>query len=330
MKYVRLGKTGLQVSRICLGTMTFGWLLDQSEAESIVKRAIDLGVNFFDTANVYSRGRSEEILGSAIRDYRNDTIIATKVFFPMSRKPNDSGLARFHVSKQLSRSLERLQTNRIDLYLIHRFDLEASVENVLRTLNIAINQGKILHIGASTMYGWQFMKSLWIADKLGLEAFQVMQCNYNLLYREEEREMLPLCKDQNIGVVIWSPLGRGALSGSYSRNHKSTSKRAEGDKELLDYWYLRPQDFDIIERVQEVAAQKGVKPAQVALSWLLTKDAVTSPIIGVTKMSHLEEAVESVEVKLSNSDAKYLEELYQPRFLIGHYSGKAELGDPQD
>lgn len=325
MIYTSLGKTGLRVSRICLGTMTFGWLLNQSESETIIEKAIDLGINFFDTANVY---RSEEILGSALKDHRDDVVIASKVFFAVSPKPNDSGLSRYHVQHQLMKSLERLQTDRIDLYQIHRMDPEISMENILRTLNIAINQGKILHIGASTMYAWEFMKSLWIADKIGFEGFQTMQCFYNLLYREEEREMLPLCRDQKIGTIVWSPLARGVLGGKHTRDRKSSSKRAEVDTDM-HHWFLRPQDFDIVERVQEISTQKGVKPAQVALAWLLTKDTITAPIIGVTKISHLEDAVEALELKLSSDDVAYLEELYQPRFLSGHHHGKPQRGDPK-
>lgn len=325
MKYIYLGKTGLRVSRICLGTMTLG---DPQTAEQVMRKAIDLGINFFDTANVYQDGRCEENLGRVTKEYRDDVIICTKVFFPTAKKPLSVGLSRHHVIVELKKSLERLQTSYVDLYLAHRFDVTVSFENVLRTMNGTIQQGRVHHIGASTMFAWEFTKSLWIADKLGLEPFQVMENHYNLLYREEEREMLPLCKDQNIGIMCWGPLARGALTGAYAQSKKPDTQRAQWDT-LLSHWFLRPDDFLIINRVVELAKQKDVSPAQIALAWLLSKKPVVVPIIGATDLKHLEEAVRTTELGLSENDVKYLEELYKPRELTGHYAGEPMAGDPK-
>jgi len=327
MEYTLLGKTGTRVSRICLGTMLFGWLVKEDEAMSIIKKAIDLGVNFFDTANTYGGGRSEEVLGAALKDCREDVIIATKVFWS-PQKPGGSGLARSFVFKELGDSLRRLQTDYIDIYYAHRLDPAISLENVLRTLNIAINDGRVRHIGASTMFAWEFTKSLWVANTHRLEPFQVMQPHYNLLYREEEREMLPLCKDQRIAVVPWGPLARGVLTGKYSPGRTPDTPRARDPE--MQHWYLRPQDFAIVERVVEVAKEKGVSPAQIALAWLLSREEITAPIVGVTRIEHLEEAVAVFEIKLSEEDKAYLEELYAPRHLIGHYGGKPMPGDLQE
>lgn len=322
MEYKILGKTGMRVSRICLGTMTFGWLVEEKEALVIIKRALDLGINFFDTANIYAGGQTEEILGAALKGRREEVIIASKVFWSF-RQPEATGLSRSFVFKELNDSLRRLQTDYIDIYFIHRYSPSTSLENVLRTLNLAIQAGKLRHMGASTMYAWEFMKSLWIADRLGLEPFQVMQPHYNLLYREEEREMLPLCKDQGIGVVPWSPLARGALTGKYIDTTKPVLPRDDD----LKQWYLRPQDLEIVKRVVELANQKKASPAQVALAWMLSKDEITAPIVGVTKLEHLEDIVLASELKLSESEITYLEELYSPRDLTGHYAGVAMPGD---
>ena len=327
MKYTSLGKTGIKVSRICLGTMTFGWLVEKDEAESIINRAIDLGINFFDTANIYAGGRSEEIVGAALKSHRENVIIATKVFWS-PRQVRDANLSRPFVFKELNDSLKRLQTDYIDLYYAHRFAPDISVENVLRTLNIAINEGKICHIGASTMFAWKLAKSLWIADKQGMEPFQVIQPQYNLLYREEEREMLPLCKDQEIAIVPWAPLAQGVLTGKYALEKTPDTPRANSKE--LQHWFLRPQDSDIVDRVVTLAQEKGVTPAQIALAWTLSKDEITAPIVGVTKIEHLEEAAQAVEIMLSNEEITYLEELYEPRELTGHYGGKPMPGDPQE
>ncbi|MBN1328239.1 MAG: aldo/keto reductase [Candidatus Heimdallarchaeota archaeon] len=325
MKYTKLGKTGIRVSKICFGTMGFGWMEKESDPKEILEKAYDLGINFFDTANVYGGGKAEEILGVVMKERREEIIIASKVFWSFKR-PADVGLSRPFLQKEINESLKRLQTNYLDLFLVHRFDPHVSLENMLRTLNNLIHDGKILHIGASSMYAWEFTKSLWIADKLGLEGFQVSQPHYNLLYREEEREILPLCKDQQIGVMPWGPLARGVLTGKYSTTKKPDTKRAKVDSDL-EQWFLHPQDFAIVDRVIEVAKEKDVSPAQIALAWILSKDVITSPIVGITTMKHLEEAVEAVELNLSEKDITYLEELYQPRFLTGHYSGKALAGD---
>lgn len=331
MEYKYLGNTGLKVSRICLGMMSFGdptiskWTLTQDEAKPIVKKALDLGINFFDTANVYSRGKSEEITGKLLKDVRDEIVLATKVFFPISGfgldpkpKPNTHGLSRYHINKAINDSLHRLQTDHIDLYQIHRLDPQLPIEEILKSLNLLIKDGKVLHIGASSMFAWQFAKSLWMADKYNLEPFHTMQNHYNLLYREEEREMMPLCKDQNIGVIPWSPLARGFLSGKYRRNQSDEeSKRYKFDR-FIKSRYFTSQDYDIVERVVEIAQEKEVYPAQVALAWMFSKDYVTSPILGVTKIEHLEQAMDSLEINLSSDDINRLEELYQPQIIKGH------------
>ncbi|HXZ91039.1 MAG TPA: aldo/keto reductase [Candidatus Dormibacteraeota bacterium] len=320
MEYVRLGRAGVKVSRICLGCMSFGndadWKLDIDKARPIVKRSIDLGINFFDTANAYSNGRSEEIIGELLRDYRQDVVLATKVYFPVSEKPNQRGLSRLHITKQIDSSLKRLGTDHVDLYQIHRWDYETPVEETLRTLDALVHQGKVRYIGASSMWAWQFERALWISDRLGLERFVSMQNHYNLCYREEEREMIPLCHDQGIGLLPWSPLAKGFLSGKYKREEKPNSKRFKSD-ELLGERFFRPEDFDVVERLEEVAKEKDVSPAQVAVSWLLHK-GVTAPIVGPTKLEHVEEAVAAIDVKLSEDDMRRLEEPYRPHRVIGH------------
>ncbi len=326
MKYTILGKTGLEVSRICLGMMSYGnlqdWFLEIDEARPLVKKALDLGVNFFDTANVYSSGRSEEITGELLKEYRDEVVIATKVFFPLTgfekkAKPNQSGLSRYHIVRAINNSLKRLQTNFIDLYQIHRLDPRLPIEEILRSLNLMIDQGKTLHIGASSMFAWQFAKSLWMAERYGFEPFRTMQNHYNLVYREEEREMIPLCKDQGIGIIPWSPLGRGFLSGKYKRSEPPDSIRACSDKYLTQR-YFTPDDFDVVEQVVEVAREKAVTPAQIALAWLFSKDYITAPILGATKIEHLEQAVEALEIQLSSEEIKRLEEPYKIHSVLGH------------
>ena len=301
MKYVILGKTGLKVSRICLGMMSFGntqaWNLDLDQAKPIIKKALDLGINFFDTANTYSAGRSEEITGAVLNDYRDEIVIATKVFFPVEGaqaqvKPNKSGLSRYNITRAINDSLKRLNMKNVDLYQIHRLDPNVPIEEILRSLNHLIDQGKTLHIGASSMYAWQFEKSLWMAERYDLEPFRTMQNHYNLIYREEEREMLPLCKDQNIGVIPWSPLARGVLSGKYKRNVETSSVRESSDHYLHDR-YFKPEDFDVVERVVEIAKAKDLKPSQIALAWLFSKPYVHAPILGVTKIEHIQDAVDA-------------------------------------
>ncbi len=328
MQYVKLGKTGLDVSRLCLGMMSYGdptllkWCLDIDASRPIVKKALDLGINFYDTANVYSRGRSEEITGELLNDYRDDVVIATKVFFPVKGyatdpKPNKSGLSRYHITRAIKDSLKRLEMEYVDLYQIHRLDPHTPMEEILRSLNLLIENGSVLHIGASSMFAWQFAKSLWMAEQHGLEPFRTMQNHYNLCYREEEREMLPLCKDQEIGVIPWSPLARGFLSGKYTRDGKADYIRARTDKYMKPR-YFKPEDFDVVERVVAIAQEKDVTPAQIALAWLFSKDYVTSPIIGATKLEHVEQAVEALEITLSDDDIKRVEEAYKPHPILGH------------
>ena len=320
MEYVRLGRAGAKVSRICLGCMSFGndadWKLEVEKARPIVKRALDLGINFYDTANYYSNGRSEEITGELLRGYRDDVVLATKVYFPMGEKPNQHGLSRLNIMKQIDASLRRLDADCVDLYQIHRWDNETPIDETLRTLDDLVQQGKVRYIGASSMWAWQFERALWTSDRLGLERFVTMQNHYNLCYREEEREMIPLCRDQGVGLLPWSPLAKGFLSGRYRRGEKPDSRRFNSD-ELLSERFFRSEDFDVVERLETVAKEKGVCPAQVAISWLLHK-GVTAPIVGPTKVEHVDEAVSALDVKLNGDDMRRLEEPYRPHRVIGH------------
>ncbi|MGD0423102.1 MAG: aldo/keto reductase [Candidatus Bathyarchaeia archaeon] len=325
MQYVNLGSAGVKVSRICFGCMSFGndnaWKLELDEAQPLVKKAIDLGINFFDTANVYSLGRSEEITGECLKEYRDDVVVATKVWDIMGEGPNDSGLSRFHVMQQIKASLKRLQTDHIDLYQIHRWDYTTPIEETMMTLNDIVRQGMARYIGASSMFAWQFLSALYTSEKLGLEKFVSMQNHYNLVYREEEREMIPLCKEAGIAVIPWSPLARGFLTGKYKRTEHPKSvryenERMDGTNPLADR-YFRQEDFDVVETVVALAKEKDVSPSQVALAWLLHK-GVTAPIIGVTKIQHVEEAVEALDVNLDSDDVKRLEAPYKPHPVIGH------------
>lgn len=327
MRYVTLGKTGLKVSRLTIGCMSFGgpdskeyeWTLDYDDSKKIIDRAVDLGINFFDTADVYSWGRSEEIVGRAFEGRRNDIMIATKVGLPTGRGRDQRGLGRKHIKRSLAKSLKHLRTDHIDLYQIHRWDYATPIENVLRTLtDVVRKEGVVDHIGASSMWAWQFAKALHTSDRLGLERFATMQNHYNLAYREEEREMIPMCREEGVVMLPWSPLARGFLSGRYKRRERPTSLRYRKD-ELMKERFFRPEDFDVVERLVEVAKEKGAKPAQVALAWLLGKECVASPIIGPTKVEQLEELVESVDIKLKSSDVKRLEEPYRPHRVTGHY-----------
>jgi aryl-alcohol dehydrogenase-like predicted oxidoreductase len=303
-----------------LGCMSFGndasWKLESKEARKIFKKAIDLGINFFDTANTYSTGRSEEITGSCLKGDRDNVVIATKVYFPMSDRPNDSGLSRRHIMDQIKRSLERLQTSYVDLYQIHRWDYNTPIEETMRALDDIVHLAFSHYIGASSMFAWQFLKALETSDRLGLERFVSMQNHYNLLYREEEREMIPLCREEGVALIPWSPLARGFLTGKYKRVERPRTSRYKSDQYLAAR-YFRPEDFDVVETVESLAKQKGVTSAQIALSWLLHK-GVTSPIIGATKVEHIEEAVASIEVKLESGEIKRLESGYKPHPIIGH------------
>ena len=320
MEYVKLGAAGVRVSRICLGTMSFGnsedWMVEIDKARPIVKRALDLGVNFFDTANVYSQGRSEEIVGELLKDHRDDVVIASKVRLKAGEGPNNQGLSRYHILTQIRRSLKRLQTDRIDLYQTHRWDYDTPIDETLLTLDHLVQQGMVDYIGTSSMFAWQFAKALYKSDLLGVARFISMQNHYNLCYREEEREMIPLCKDQGIAILPWSPLARGFLTGRYKRGKTSTSPRYKSDKYFAERFF-RPEDFDVVERVEEVAKEKGMTPAQVALSWLVHK-GMTAPIIGATRVEHVEDAVGSLQVQLSDDDVKRLEEPYKPHPIMGH------------
>jgi len=320
MQYVRLGKAGVKVSRICLGCMSFGnsseWMLEIDRARPIINRALELGITVFDTANCYSNGRSEEITGELLKEHRDDVIIATKVYFPMGDKPNQGGLSRLHIKKQIKNSLKRLQTDYVDLYQIHRWDYETPIEETLQTLDNLVREGMVQYIGASSMWAWQFAKALSTSERLGLERFASMQNHYNLCYREEEREMIPLCHEEGVALFPWSPLAKGFLSGRYKRGQTSDSVRYKSD-ELLTERFFRPEDFDVLERAQEIAKEKGVPVAELALSWLLHK-GVTAPIVGPTKVEHVEEAAAAVELKLSEDDITRLEEPYKPHRVIGH------------
>jgi 1-deoxyxylulose-5-phosphate synthase len=321
MRYLKLGKTGLEVSVITLGCMSFGapdrgshpWSLDEGASRDIIKQALDAGVNFLDTANVYSAGSSEEIVGKAVKDFvpREEVVIATKVFNRMRPGPNGAGLSRKAIFAELDASLRRLQTDYIDLYQIHRWDYDTPIEETLEALHDAVRAGKVRYIGASSMYAWQFTKALYISELNGWTKFVSMQNHYNLIYREEEREMLPLCVDQGIGVIPWSPLARGRLT----RPWDTATARTETDE--FGKSLYRDEDRQIVERVIDLAAKRGLTPAQVALAWLLRNSAVTSPIVGVTKPDQLSQALSAVDAELDDAEVAYLEEPYAPHTIAG-------------
>jgi aryl-alcohol dehydrogenase-like predicted oxidoreductase len=324
MEYVRFGSTGLKVSPICLGCMSYGgpaerwpWALDEEHSLPFIQRALELGINFFDTANVYSHGRSEEILGKALRDYasRDEVVIATKVYSDMGPGPNDRGLSRKHILSAIDASLKRLQTDYLDIYQIHRWDYDTPIEETLGALNDVVRAGKARYIGASSMYAWQFSKALYTSDLRGLTRFVSMQPYYNLLYREEEHEMLPLCQDQKIAVIPWSPLARGLLTRKPSKERNQT-RRAQTD--AFGKRLYTDEDLALVQRVYEVAEAHGLPMAQIALAWMLSKPVVTAPIIGATKPHHLEDAVAALSVQLSPEEVRQLEEAYQPHPVLGH------------
>jgi len=333
MPYIRLGNTGLKVSRICLGMMTYGstkwreWILEEQEARPFIKRALEFGINFFDTADVYSLGVSEEITGRALNELaiREEIVVATKVHGQMGDGPNRKGLSRKHIFDACDASLKRLNMDYIDLYQIHRFDKNTPIEETMEALNDLVRSGKVRYIGASSMSAWQFAKAQNIAEKNGWAKFVSMQNHYNLVYREEEREMNPLCLDQGVGLIPWSPLARGFLAGNRSKvdvnkeqtEETSATKRAQTDT-FGHGMYYTDSDFEIVERLKIAAEKKQVKPAQLALAWILAKPGVSAPIIGASKMYQLEEAVAATEIKLSEDDIKELEELYQPHRILGH------------
>jgi aryl-alcohol dehydrogenase-like predicted oxidoreductase len=325
MEYVNLGRSGLKVSRICLGMMTYGtpkwrpWVLDEEQGRPIIQRAVEMGINFFDTADIYSMGVSEQVTGRALRDFtrREEVVIASKVFNPYNDKPNQGGLSRLHILHAVEGSLRNLGTDYIDLYQIHRADPETPWEETLSALHDLVKSGKVRYIGASSMYAWQFTKALYLADLHGWTRFISMQNHYNLVYREEEREMMPLCRAEGIGVIPWSPLARGFLAGNRTPQEWGETIRAKTDGFAQDMYY-QPSDFQIVDRLHELAEKKGVSNAQLALAWLLHKPGVTAPIIGASKMKHLEEAVAALEISLSGEDIAHLEELYQPHPVLGH------------
>jgi aryl-alcohol dehydrogenase-like predicted oxidoreductase len=325
MEYVRFGNTGMKVSRICLGAMTYGkrderwkWALTEKESRPFIQKALDLGINFFDTADVYSFGTSEEILGAALKDFakRDQVVIATKVFSTMSQDINDRGLSRKHILSSIDASLKRLKTDYVDLYQIHRWDYDTPIEETMEALHDVVKAGKARYIGASSMYAWQFAKALYTSDLHGWTRFVSMQPHYNLVYREEEREMIPFCIDQKIAVIPWSPLARGLLTGKRSKERNET-ERARTD-EFGKSLYKFDSDFDIVNRLTEVATEKGLPNAQVALAWMLSKPYITAPIIGASKPGHLEDAVAALSVKLTPDEIAHLEELYQPHPVLGH------------
>ena len=318
MKYTKLGSSGLEVSRICLGCMSFGeespgahdWSLDEAASRPIIEKALDLGINFFDTANAYSIGSSEEITGRALKDManRDEVVIATKVYFPVRRGRNARGLSRKAIMTELDASLGRLGTDYIDLYQIHRWDDRTSIEETLGALHDAVTSGRVRYIGASSMWAWQFSKALYTSEMRGFTKFISMQNQYSLLQREEEREMHPLCADQGVGTIPWSPLGRGLLT----RDWDETTRRSQSDP-MMARRFDEAKDRPIVDRLGEVARDKGVSRAQVALAWVLANPVVASPIVGVTKMSHLEEAVSALDVELTAEETERLEEVYTPR-----------------
>ncbi len=325
MEYSRLGKSGLTVSRICLGMMSYGaqaerrWHLSEDEAEPIVRQAVEAGVMFFDTADTYSDGMTEEITGRLLAKLfqrRDDYVLATKVFYPMGPGPNDGGLSRKHVLAGIDASLRRLGTDYVDLYQIHRWDYETPIEETMEALHDVVRAGKARYIGASSMYAWQFAKAQHIAEAAGWTRFVSMQNHYNLVYREEEREMLPLCLDQGVGCVPYSPLARGVLAGNRERGGRRQTVRADSDP-LADEFYS-DDDFDVVDVVRAVAAERGLSPAQIALAWLLHKPAVTAPIVGATKPRHLEEAVATVGVTLTGDEIARLEAPYRPHPILAH------------
>jgi aryl-alcohol dehydrogenase-like predicted oxidoreductase len=326
MKFSRLGNTGTTVSRLCLGCMTYGtprwrpWVLDEESSRPFIRRALEAGINFFDTADMYSDGASEEVVGRALSDFakREEYVLATKVFFPTGPAVNDRGLGRKHILAAIDASLRRLRTDYVDLYQIHRFDPETAIEETLEALHDVVKAGKARYIGASSMFAWQFARMLDTSDRHGWTRFITMQNHYNLVYREEEREMIPLCLDQRVGLVPWSPLARGFLAGNRARGQEAApTSRAQTD-EYAHSMYYSESDFDVVDRVVETAKRRGVKPAQIALAWILHRPGVTSPIVGASKLEQLEDAIAAVEIELSAEEMAFLEESYRPHRVLGH------------
>ena len=329
MQFTRLGQTGLVVSRIALGCMSYGtrqwrpWVLEEEEARPFFRRAVELGINFFDTADVYSLGVSEEVTGRALREYArlDEVVIATKVRLKMGDGPNRIGLSRKHIIQSCEDSLRRLGVERIDLYQIHRHHAETPVEETLAALDHLVRQGKVLYLGASSMFAWQLMKALSVSERNGWAKFVSMQNHYNLVYREEEREMIPLCLDQGLGVIPWSPLARGLLGGKRQRGGHGMSPRDDGDGVRADQLYDHPADWDVVEATIRVAGRRGVQPAQVALAWLLSRPGVTAPIVGTTKLEQLDAAAAACDLVLTAEECAELESPYQPHPVRGWLDG---------
>jgi aryl-alcohol dehydrogenase-like predicted oxidoreductase len=325
VEYVNLGRTGLKVSRICLGMMTYGtpewrdWVLNEDQSRPFVRRALELGINFFDTADMYSLGVSEEVTGRLLKEFsrREEFVLATKVYMPMSEEVNDRGLSRKHILDAIDKSLQRLDMDYVDLYQIHRWDYSTPIEETMEALHDVVKAGKTRYIGASSMFAWQFAKAQYTAEKNGWTKFVSMQNHWNLVYREEEREMMPLCIDQGVGAIPWSPLARGFLAGNRKKDGDAPTTRA-GSDEFAHQMYYAPEDFEVLDVVTQLAGKYDVKPAQIALAWLLQKPGVTAPIIGASKMPHLEQAVAALEIKLAKEDVAALEKPYRPHPVLGH------------
>lgn len=325
MDYLALGNSGLKVSRLCLGCMSYGssqarpWILDEDGAVPFYRQAIEAGINFFDTADLYSQGMSEQVTGRALKKLgvrREEIIIATKVFFPTGKSPNEQGTSKKHVRHAIEASLKRLDVDYIDLYQIHRYDRSTPMEETLAGLADLISQGKILYLGASSMSAWEFAKFLYVARANGFPAFISMQNHYNLVYREEEREMIPFCQEEQVGVIPWSPLARGFLAGNRPRSEEGETTRGKTDASAQRLYY-QESDYRVVDRVIDLAKQRGVSNAQIALAWMLQKPGITAPIIGATKPHHLDEAVKAIAVHLSTDEIKYLEEPYEPHPILG-------------
>ncbi|HUG33588.1 MAG TPA: aldo/keto reductase [Anaerolineales bacterium] len=326
MQYTNLGKTGMKVSRLSLGMMSYGsktwreWVLDEEQAKPFVRRALDAGFNFFDTADVYSLGESEKITGRLIKFFsvrRENVIVATKVHGQMSEDINAKGLSRKHILDSIDKSLKRLQMEYVDLYQIHRWDYNSSIEETMEALNDVVRAGKARYIGASSMFAWQFAKAQHTAQSHGWSRFVSMQNHYNLVYREEEREMIPLCVDQGVGLIPWSPMARGFFAGDRKRGGGGETVRAQTDP-FANNLYFRDEDFVVADRAAEIAKERGVTASQIALAWVLSKPYIHSPIIGATKMDHLEQAIGALDIQLSDEEVKQLEEPYKPHPVLGH------------
>ena len=325
MDYVRLGASGLKVSRLCLGTMTYGtpawrpWVLDEAASRPFLKRAVERGINFFDTADMYSRGVSEEVVGRALKDVakRDEIVLATKVFYPVEEHANSRGLSRKHIITAIDASLRRLGTDYVDLYQIHRSDPDTPIEETLAALHDVVKAGKARYIGASSMPAWLFMKMLATQDAHGWTRFVSMQNHYNLVYREEEREMIPLCRTEGIGLIPWSPLARGFLAGNRKRGSKDASKREQFD-EFGHGLYYAETDYDIADRVVQVAREKAVLPIQVALAWVAQRPGISAPIVGASKLEQLDQLIDGLSITLTADESRFLEEAYQPHPVLGH------------